>query len=152
MHKDFAWHTVHPRRKNKHAQNTFLPFLHTYFLSLYKVSLPLFYTRGLGIVVLHVIFSSTIWFFLWFKDKYWQFSHTTLIKKKIKFYSYLRQFRMEQLQSQIWLTASSDMGKYLRISSHIRKPFLIYEFVTAPLWISSSIRKFDFLFYQCTVQ
>ncbi len=43
---------------------------------------------------------------------------------------------MEQLQSHIWLTASSYMGKYLRISSYIRKPFLINEFATAPLWIS----------------
>ncbi len=30
----------------------------------------------------------------------------TLIKKKIKFSSYIRKFRMEQLQSHIWLTAS----------------------------------------------
>ncbi len=28
------------------------------------------------------------------------------------------------------------MGKYLRISSYIRKPFLIYDFATAPLLIS----------------
>ncbi len=32
---------------------------------------------------------------------------TTLIKKKIKFSSYIWNFRMEQLQSHIWLTASS---------------------------------------------
>ncbi len=32
---------------------------------------------------------------------------------------------VEQLQSHILLTASSYMGKYLRISSYIRKPFLI---------------------------
>jgi hypothetical protein len=25
------------------------------------------------------------------------------------------------------------MGKYLRISSYVRKPFLIYDFATAPL-------------------
>ncbi len=62
-------------------------------------------------------------------------SYCTLIKKKIKFSSYIRKFRMEQLQSHIWLTASSYMGKYLRISSYIRKPFLIYDFETAPLWI-----------------
>ncbi len=31
---------------------------------------------------------------------------------------------MEQLQSHIWLTTSSYMEKYLRISSDIRKPFL----------------------------
>ncbi len=28
------------------------------------------------------------------------------------------------------------IGKYLRISSYIRKPFLIYDFATIPLWIS----------------
>ncbi len=60
----------------------------------------------------------------------------TLIKKRIKFSSYIRKFRVEQLQSHIWLTASSYIGKYLPISSYIRKPFLIYDFVTAPLWIS----------------
>ncbi len=48
-------------------------------------------------------------------------NHHTLKKKKIKFFSYIRKFRMEQLQSHIWLTVSSYMGKYLRISSHIRK-------------------------------
>ncbi len=39
----------------------------------------------------------------------------TLIKKKIKFSTYIRKFRVEQLQSHIWLTASLYMGKYLRI-------------------------------------
>ncbi len=48
----------------------------------------------------------------------------SLIKKIIKFSSNIRKFRMEQLQSHIWLTASSYMGKYLSISSYIRKPFL----------------------------
>ncbi len=48
-------------------------------------------------------------------------------KKKRKFSSYIRKFRVDQLQSHIWLTASSYMGKYLRISSYIRKPFLIYD-------------------------
>ncbi len=43
------------------------------------------------------------------------------------------EFRMEQLQSHIRLMASSYIGKYLRISSYIRKPFLIYDFATAPL-------------------
>ncbi len=37
---------------------------------------------------------------------------------------------MEQLQI---VMASSYMGKYLCISSYIRKPFLIYDFATAPL-------------------
>jgi hypothetical protein len=73
----------------------------------------------------------------------------TLIKNKIKLSSYIRKFRMEQLQSHIWLTASSYMGKYLRISSYIRKAFLIKDFATAPLWISLCLRKILFSFYQC---
>ncbi len=46
---------------------------------------------------------------------------------------------MEQLQSHILLTASSYMIKYLRISSNIRKPFLIYDFVTAFLIYEESL-------------
>ncbi len=42
-------------------------------------------------------------------------------KKEVKFSSYMRKFRMEQLQSHIWLTASSYMVKYLCISSYIWK-------------------------------
>ncbi len=44
------------------------------------------------------------------------------------------------------------IGKYLRISSYIRKPFLIYDFATAPIEISLYMRKSSFSFYQCTVQ
>ncbi len=65
-------------------------------------------------------------------------------KKKIKFSSYIRKFGMEQLQSHIWLTASSYMTKYLRISSNIRKPFLIYDFATAPFLIY--VENFIFFF------
>ncbi len=42
----------------------------------------------------------------------------------------------DQVQSHIWLTASSYIVKYLRISSYIRKPFLIYDFAPDPIWIS----------------
>jgi hypothetical protein len=77
----------------------------------------------------------------WAKDRTWilrmgertKEAIITLIKKKIKLSSYIRKFRMEQLQSHIWLMASSYMGKYLRISSYMRKPFLIYGFATSPL-------------------
>jgi hypothetical protein len=44
----------------------------------------------------------------------------TLIKQKIKFSSYIRKLRVEQLQSHI-------------LYDCIRKPFLIYDFATAPL-------------------
>ncbi len=41
--------------------------------------------------------------------------------------------------------------KYLRISSsYIRKPSIIYDFATDPIWISLYMRKILFLFYQCT--
>ncbi len=58
---------------------------------------------------------------------------------------------MEQLQSHtsIWLTASSNIVKYLRISSYIRTPFLIYDFATTPFWNSLKVwGKFYFLFYR----
>ncbi len=74
----------------------------------------------------------------------------TLLKKIIKFFLYIRKFRREQLQSHIWLTASSYMGKCLRISSYIRKPYLIY--MTLQLLHSEFPYiwgKFYFLFYQC---
>ncbi len=44
-------------------------------------------------------------------------------------------------------------GKYLRISSYIRKLFLIYDFATSPLWISLYMRKIWFSFLSvCAVQ
>ncbi len=61
----------------------------------------------------------------------------------------MRKFRMEQLQSHIWLTASSKTAKNFRISSCIRKPFLRYDFATAPFWISLYMSKIWFSFYQC---
>jgi hypothetical protein len=72
--------------------------------------------------------------------------HHALIKKKNKFSSYIGKFWVEQLQSHIWLTASSYMTKYLRISSYIRKPFLIYDFATASLWIPLYMRNIFFSF------
>jgi len=60
------------------------------------------------------------------------------LKKKS---SYIRKFRRDRLQSHIWLTASSHMVKYLRISSYIRKLFLIYDFATVPIWISLHMMK-----------
>ncbi len=70
-----------------------------------------------------------------------------LTKKKIKLSSYIRKFRVEMLQSYIWLTASSYMRKYLRISSYIiGSPS---SFATAPFGISLYMRKLCFLFYQC---
>jgi hypothetical protein len=62
---------------------------------------------------------------------------TTLIKKKIKFSSYIREIQeihngaVAKSYMTNGLLESSYMGKYLRISSYIRKP--IYDFATAPL-------------------
>ncbi len=79
--------------------------------------------------------------------------HNAQIKKKIKFFSYIRKFRMEQLQSHIWLTASSNMVKYLHIS--------LYTVLGSPphIWLcncstlnSLYMRKiFYFLFNQCAL-
>jgi len=61
------------------------------------------------------------------------------------FSSYIRKLRMVQLQSHLWVIASSYMVKYLRIASY-RKPFLIYEISTAPYWISLYLWKILFSF------
>jgi hypothetical protein len=58
-----------------------------------------------------------------------------LIKKKIKFSSYIKKFRVDHLQSHM-TDGLLIYGEILRISSYIRKPrkpFLIYNFATAPL-------------------
>jgi hypothetical protein len=68
----------------------------------------------------------------------------TLIKKKIKFSSY-NEIKRDRVQSHIWLTASSYMGKNLRISSYMRKVFLIYDPIPSEfpyIW-----GKFCFLFF-----
>jgi len=69
----------------------------------------------------------------------------TLIKKKTKFSSYLRKSRRERLQSHIWLTVSSYMTKYLRISSYMTLQPFPSEFPY--IW-----GKFYFHFYQCSKQ
>ena len=54
------------------------------------------------------------------------FYHPTLIKKEIKISPNIRKFRMEQLQSHIWLSASLYMGKnwFSFLSVHCHKQFL----------------------------
>jgi hypothetical protein len=54
-------------------------------------------------------------------------------KKKKQLSSYIKEFIWDQVQSHIWLPASSYMVKYLRISPYIRKLFqLIYDFAPIP--------------------
>ncbi len=74
------------------------------------------------------------------------FHSVYLWQKENQIFSYIRNFRMELLQSHIWLRASLYLVKYLRISSYIRKPFLIYDFATDPIWISLYMRKISFSF------
>jgi hypothetical protein len=57
----------------------------------------------------------------------YQLMDDALLKKKRKFSSY-KEIRRDRVKSHIWLTASSFMDKYLRISSYIRKLFFIYDF------------------------
>ncbi len=51
-------------------------------------------------------------------------------KKKIKFSSYIRKFRVEQLQSHIWGKASQYMRKCANISPYMRRLLVIYDFTT----------------------
>ncbi len=41
------------------------------------------------------------------------------------------------------------MRKCANISAYMRRPFVIYDFATAPLWIYLYMRKIWFSFYQC---
>ncbi len=72
-------------------------------------------------------------------------------KKEKEIFLNRRKFRRDRLQNHIWPAASLYITKYLRISSYIRKPFLIYDLATDPICISKYCRwgKFYFLFYQC---
>ncbi len=67
-------------------------------------------------------------------------------KKENQSFLIYKEMQSGAVAKSYWLTASSYMGKYLRISSYIRKPFLIYDFATAPLYISLYMRKLWFSF------
>ncbi len=53
----------------------------------------------------------------------------------------------ERSSCKVGPSRSSCMVKYLRISSYIMQPFLIYDFATAPFWISLYMRKILFSFF-----
>ncbi len=63
-----------------------------------------------------------------------------------KLYLIYKEFRRDRVQIHIWPTASSYITKYLRFSSYIRKPYLIYDFAPDPICISLSMRKVVFSF------
>ncbi len=72
----------------------------------------------------------------------------TLIKRKIKFSSYIRKFRVKQLQSHI---EEGFLIMYMRkcanISLYMRRPLVTYDFfATAPFWISLCMRTILFSF------
>ncbi len=54
-------------------------------------------------------------------------------KKKIKIFLIYKEIQNGEVAKSCKTNASSYMKKYLNISSYIRKPFLIYDFATAPL-------------------
>ena len=73
-------------------------------------------------------------------------------KKEQEIFLIYREIQRDRVQSHIWLTTFHIWWKYLWISSYFRKPFLIYDFATAPLRISLYInKKFYFLFYKCVM-
>jgi hypothetical protein len=51
-----------------------------------------------------------------------QWLHTD--KKEKKIFLIYKEMQRDRVQGHIWLTVSSYMMNYLRISSYIRKPFL----------------------------
>ncbi len=71
---------------------------------------------------------------------------TTLIKKKIKFSSYYKEIQSGAVAKSYLTNGRHIYRKYLPISSYIRKPFLIDDCATAPLWISLYMRKIWFSF------
>ncbi len=69
-------------------------------------------------------------------------------KKENHIFLLYKEIQMESVaKSYMTITASSYMVKYLRISSYIRRPFLINEFATDPIWISLYMRKISFSFF-----
>ncbi len=72
--------------------------------------------------------------------------YTYTDKKENKIFLIYKEIKRDRVQSHLWLTASSYMGKNLPISSYIRNPFLIYDFAPDPIWFSLYMRKILFSF------
>ncbi len=72
-------------------------------------------------------------------------------KKENKVSSHIRKFRRERLQSHMWLTASSNMTKYLRISSYCILGSPSSYMTLQPLRSKFPYiwGKINFLFYHC---
>ncbi len=67
-----------------------------------------------------------------FKTFLWPMSSYT-DKKENKIFLIYKKIQRDREQSHICLTTSSYMVKYLRISSHIRKPFRMYDYAPDPI-------------------
>ncbi len=68
----------------------------------------------------------------------------TLKKKLNKISSYIRKFIREELQSHIWLTPPHIWLINICAFPHI---FLLYDFATAPIWISYYVYEENFIFF-----
>ncbi len=76
---------------------------------------------------------------------------TTMIKKKIQFFSYIRKFRRDQLQSHVWLTASSYMPNICAFPHILGSPSSWMTLHLIPSEFPYIWGNF-FFFYQCTLR
>ncbi len=65
-------------------------------------------------------------------------------KNKRKFYSFIRKFRWERLQSHMYMRKGFLIYEKMRKYLVTRWPLVKYDFATAPLWISLYTRKILF--------
>jgi hypothetical protein len=84
---------------------------------------------------------SKCWFHFWA----WDFFLLHADKKENKIFLIYKEIQRDRVQSHIWLTASSYMGKNLRVSAYT------YDLASDPICISLYMRKVLFSFYQCIV-
>jgi hypothetical protein len=96
-------------------------------------------------LLVFLFFDLNIWHFLSVLYSFlvvWSYTD----KKENKIFLIYREIKRDRMQRHIWQTAASYMGKNLRISSYIRKPFLKNDFAPDPISISLYIRKILFSF------
>ncbi len=90
------------------------------------------------------ILHCTFWFLLWFLSLLTSssFVYCTLIKKNIKFSSYIRKFR----SSCKVIYEEGLPNTYEEMRKYSRRPLVIYDFATAPFWFPYIGGKFYFIF------
>ncbi len=66
----------------------------------------------------------------------WIRTQNALIKKENQIFLIYKEIQNGAVAKSYMTNGLLIYGKYLHISSYIRKPFLIYYFASAPLWIS----------------